>query len=182
VLGLRALEDEGERVIKRQDGRGVQAQLPIHLLRPVVRRQPRHARVATVRCPPVPPRARRCTFVLVSWVAPLGPPAHLLLLLALYLLAFSAPGLYRPRLNLSVLDDLPHLLKALVLAGGLQAAVLAALSAVDPLDRQLRHAVALLEAVFVLRGLAYAGVRALRRSGGRGIGPWSSEPETWASG
>jgi len=168
-------------IIKRQDGRGVQAQLPIHLLRPVVRRQPRHARVATARCPPVPPRARRLRLRPGLVGRPLGPPAHLLLL-ALYPPAFSAGGLYRPRLNLSVLDDLPHLLKALVLAGGLQAAVLAALSAVDPLDRQLRHAAALLGAVLVLRGLAYAGVRALRRSGGRGVGPWSSGPDTWASG
>ncbi len=83
-----------------------------------------------------------------------GNPVHVLVLLFLVLVFWRA-GLYRSRLNLSLLDDLPYILSAVLVALLFKVALISTLSGVDPPSRQLVHAVVLLSAVLLFRWIAY---------------------------
>jgi exopolysaccharide biosynthesis polyprenyl glycosylphosphotransferase len=88
----------------------------------------------------------------------------LLLVLALALTLFAASGLYRSRLTLSVLDDLPSLLGRALVAGAVVAAV--ALAAGFDIGREGLVTSALFGALVVgARTVAYTAIRAARRGG-----------------
>ena len=97
--------------------------------------------------------------LLVDGLAP-ADPAVLMAMLAWY----SSVGLYRSRLSLSVLDDLPYLLLG-VLAGTVAALVVdALLDVVVPVSMVLTS-VLLLGGVLLSRAVAYTTVKHARRSG-----------------
>jgi exopolysaccharide biosynthesis polyprenyl glycosylphosphotransferase len=89
---------------------------------------------------------------------------HLLVLLPL-LLAFGVAGLYRSRVTLSLLDDFPAILAAVVVAVAMKIALFGLISRDLAGARQLVHAGALLAAILIARGVAYAVVRWARSSG-----------------
>ena len=95
---------------------------------------------------------------------------------ALVVVAFSSGGLYRSRLSLSVLDDLPSLVARMLAAAAATSALGVALSTGDQ-ARPLLLAPAVVVLVLVVRTLAYAVVRRTRspRRTWR-TPPWSSVP------
>ncbi|WP_246066289.1 sugar transferase [Geodermatophilus aquaeductus] len=95
---------------------------------------------------------------------PGSPPAHAVALLFL-LLVFWRAGLYRSRLTLSLLDDLPYVLAAVVVAWLFKVAVFSVLPGVDAPARQVVHVVVLLVAVLTARLVAYRVVHTARCRG-----------------
>ncbi|MGY1794610.1 sugar transferase [Geodermatophilus sp. SYSU D00525] len=95
---------------------------------------------------------------------PGSPPVHAVALVFL-LLVFWRAGLYRSRLNLSLLDDLPYVLAAVVVAWTFKVALFAILPGVDPPIRQVTHFVVLLAAILVARLVAYRVVHTARCRG-----------------
>jgi len=95
---------------------------------------------------------------------PGSPLVHGLALVFL-LLAFWRAGLYRSRLTLSLVDDLPYVLAAVVVACTFKVALFSVLPGVDPPGRQVTHALVLLAAVLLLRMLAYRVVHTARCRG-----------------
>ncbi len=103
-------------------------------------------------------------FVVATAITAPANPIHVVVL-ATYVLVFYAAGLYRSRLNLSLLDDLPYILAASVVGFALKLALVSLLPSVDPPPRQVLHAVVLLAAVLVVRRIAYTVVRLARCRG-----------------
>ena len=93
-----------------------------------------------------------------------GNPVHLMVLLV-YVLVFYVAGLYRSRLNLSLLDDLPYILAASLVGFALKMSLIALFPSVDPPPRQVLHALVLLAAVLLVRWTAYTVVRKARCRG-----------------
>ncbi len=85
--------------------------------------------------------------------------------LAFLLLVFWRAGLYRSRLTLSLLDDLPYVLAAVIVAWTFKVAAFSVVSGVDPPGRQVVHTVVLLAAVLVVRLVAYRVVHTARCRG-----------------
>lgn len=104
-------------------------------------------------------------------VLPAGPPrGRELVLLAVVVVLYGAAGLYRSRLSLSVLDDLPQLTGRALAAAAVTVTVAVAVD-VDPVDAGLLGtAVLLAVAVLAMRTLAYGVVRKFRTRG------WVSHP------
>ncbi|MGY1735378.1 sugar transferase [Geodermatophilus sp. SYSU D00684] len=94
-----------------------------------------------------------------------GSPLAQGLALVFLLLVFWRAGLYRSRLTLSLLDDLPYLLAAVAVAWALKVALISVMPGVDPPARQVVHAGALLAAVLVVRFIAYRIVHFARCRG-----------------
>jgi exopolysaccharide biosynthesis polyprenyl glycosylphosphotransferase len=103
-------------------------------------------------------------FVVATALTHPTSPVHGLVLLFL-LLVFWRAGLYRSRLDLSLLDDLPYILAAMLVALTFKVALFAMLPDVDPPPRQVVHALVLLAAVLVVRWIAYWAVRTARCRG-----------------
>lgn len=94
-----------------------------------------------------------------------GPYGRDLVLLALVLCLYGSAGLYRSRLSLSALDDLPALAGRALAAGALTTTV-AVLVQAGPVDAGLiGTAVLLAVTVLLLRAVAYAVVRRVRTVG-----------------
>jgi exopolysaccharide biosynthesis polyprenyl glycosylphosphotransferase len=93
-----------------------------------------------------------------------GNPVHFVVLLV-YVLVFYVAGLYRSRLNLSLLDDLPYILAASLVGFALKMSLIALFPSVDPPPRQVLHALVLLAAVLLVRWTAYTVVRKARCRG-----------------
>ena len=94
---------------------------------------------------------------------PRVPGREAVVLASLAVLCFWAGGLYRSRLTLSVLDDLPTVLAGLLAASVPPLVVLDA-TGTRPADAVLGLLV-LLAAVVLARGASYAGLRSARASG-----------------
>ena len=75
----------------------------------------------------------------------------------------QAAGLYRGRISLSILDDVPRLVAG-VLAAGTMGALATALADPSITGTFFRGLAVLLVAMLVMRAIAYAGTRRLRRS------------------
>ena len=110
----------------------------------------------------------------VAWlvaVLPSGwPRGSHVVLLALVLMLYAAAGLYRSRLTLSALDDLPALAGRALVAAALTTSLALILGA-GPVDAGMFGTAAVLAvAVVLLRGLAYGVVRRFRTRG------WVSHP------
>ncbi|ADB73203.1 sugar transferase [Geodermatophilus obscurus] len=90
--------------------------------------------------------------------------AHGLALVCL-LLVFWRAGLYRSRLELSLLDDLPYVLAAVVVAWTFKVALFSVLPGVDPPVQQVVHVVVLLAVLLAARGIAYRVVHTARCRG-----------------
>jgi exopolysaccharide biosynthesis polyprenyl glycosylphosphotransferase len=92
-----------------------------------------------------------------------GPSSatHLLILLT-NLVIFSLAGLYRSRLTLSVLADLPYIVAALFVGFTLKVAVLGLEPGKVSLSKQAVHALVLVAAVALFRAIAYEVVRQAR--------------------
>jgi exopolysaccharide biosynthesis polyprenyl glycosylphosphotransferase len=103
-------------------------------------------------------------FVVATAITAPANPIHVIVLLV-YVLVFYVVGLYRSRLNLSLLDDLPYILGASVVGFALKLAFIALLPHVDPPPRQVLHALVLLVAVLVVRWIAYTVVGRARCRG-----------------
>ncbi len=91
-------------------------------------------------------------------------PVHILVLFV-NILTFAVAGLYRSRLNLSLLDDFPYIAAASVAGAALKIALFGLLSHVDPPRQQVVHALVLVLMVLLLRGTCYSVVKAARRRG-----------------
>jgi len=78
-------------------------------------------------------------------------------------IAFGVAGLYRPRLSLSVIEDLPYLVLALLAALTISTASLGVLVYKYPTISQIRAVPLLLGIVVFLRAFAYAVLRQARR-------------------
>ncbi|GAB3196450.1 hypothetical protein GCM10027261_19200 [Geodermatophilus arenarius] len=87
------------------------------------------------------------------------------LALVFLLLVFWRAGLYRSRLTLSLLDDLPYVLAAVAVAWAFKVAMAEVLPNVDTAGRQVVHVAALLVAVLVVRLVAYRVVHTARCRG-----------------
>jgi exopolysaccharide biosynthesis polyprenyl glycosylphosphotransferase len=90
--------------------------------------------------------------------------AHLLVLLV-NLVTFSLAGLYRSRLTLSVLADVPYIAAGLFVGFALKAGFLGFEPGVPSLSRQVLHAAVLFATVTVFRAIAYEVVREARSRG-----------------
>ncbi|MGY1662350.1 sugar transferase [Geodermatophilus sp. SYSU D00705] len=101
-------------------------------------------------------------FVIATLITRPTSPLHIAVL-GVNLVVFYVAGLYRSRLNLSLLDDLPYLLAASVVGFAIKLALIPVFPSVDPPLRQVVHALVLLAAVLVVRRLAYTVVRRARR-------------------
>ncbi len=91
-------------------------------------------------------------------------PVHFVVLVV-NILAFAAAGLYRSRLTLSLLDDLPYIVAAVMVGAALKVTLFALVPHVDPPRRQVVHAVVLLLAVLLFRRIAYTVVKQARCRG-----------------
>ncbi len=99
-------------------------------------------------------------------VAATGPLRGLhVVLLALTLGLFASAGLYRPRLSLSVLDDLPSLAGRPLAAVAVTTTLGAVLHATYPVESLLVTAIVMVVAIPALRCLGYAVVRRVRHDG-----------------
>ncbi|GAA4864460.1 exopolysaccharide biosynthesis polyprenyl glycosylphosphotransferase [Actinomycetospora straminea] len=103
-------------------------------------------------------------FVLASAITLPTSPTHLLVLL-ITLITLSMAGLYRSRLKLSLLDDLPYLIAAVVAGLALKVSLSTFVPGIDPPLEQVEHVTVLLLVVIVVRSIAYAIVRGARRRG-----------------
>lgn len=92
-------------------------------------------------------------------------PVHVVVLVVNIVVFVAAAGLYRSRLNLSLLDDLPYIAAAVVVGLALKMTLFALLLGVAPPPRQVVHALVLLAAVLLVRRLEYAAVRWARGRG-----------------
>lgn len=104
--------------------------------------------------------------VLAIW-AVVGPPAATVLAALVVLVAtFSGAGLYRSRLTLSVLDDLPYI-TACVAACVLSAVTVDSWTSgsTASVHSQVRQLALLLPVLLLMRSLAYLGIRFGRRNG-----------------
>lgn len=88
-----------------------------------------------------------------------------LLVLVILIPIFGFAGLYRSRLTLSLLDDLPHLAGAILVGLAVNVAIVSLVPAADPPPRQLVHVVVLFALLSACRWLAYRVVRLARRRG-----------------
>jgi exopolysaccharide biosynthesis polyprenyl glycosylphosphotransferase len=86
-------------------------------------------------------------------------------LFAIIVLLFHAGGLYRPRLSLSLLDDVPAIVGR-ALAGGAAAMVLVGLSDGVAGTRRLATSAVFGALALITRSIAYAVIRLVRRRGG----------------
>ena len=94
-----------------------------------------------------------------------GPRGSHLVLLALVVMLYASAGLYRSRLSLSALDDLPALAGRALVAAALTTSIALVID-VGPVDaRLLGTAVVLAASVVLLRGAAYGVVRRFRARG-----------------
>ena len=103
-------------------------------------------------------------FAIATVITSPTSPVHVVVLLV-YLVVFYVAGLYRSRLNLSLLDDLPYILAASVVGFAIKLALISLFPHVDPPGQQVVHAVALLAVVLVVRRIAYTVVRRARCRG-----------------
>jgi exopolysaccharide biosynthesis polyprenyl glycosylphosphotransferase len=103
-------------------------------------------------------------FMVATAITTPSNPVHFLVL-PVYVAVFYVAGLYRSRLMLSLLDDLPYILAASVVGFAIKLALISLSPTVDPPPRQVLHAVVLLVAVLVVRQVAYTVVRTARRHG-----------------
>ncbi len=103
-------------------------------------------------------------FVVATAITAPANPVHVVVL-GVYVLVFYAAGLYRSRLNLSLLDDLPYIAAASLVGFALKLSLLALFPSVDPPPRQVLHALVLLAAVLLVRRIAYTVVRTARSRG-----------------
>ena len=103
-------------------------------------------------------------FMVATAITTPSNPVHFLVL-PVYVAVFYVAGLYRSRLMLSLLDDLPYILAASVVGFAIKLAFISLSPTVDPPPRQVLHAVVLLVAVLVVRQVAYTIVRTARRHG-----------------
>jgi exopolysaccharide biosynthesis polyprenyl glycosylphosphotransferase len=90
---------------------------------------------------------------------------HHLLLLVLDVAVFAAAGLYRSRLSLRLLDDLPYIAAAVAVGFTLNVTLAVFFPGMDSPRQQLVHFAALLATVSAVRCLAYLVVRTARRRG-----------------
>ncbi|MGR7026729.1 sugar transferase [Geodermatophilus sp. URMC 62] len=103
-------------------------------------------------------------FVIATAITTPANPVHVVVL-GVYVAVFYVVGLYRSRLNLSLLDDLPYILAASLVGFALKLALISLFPHVDPPPRQVLHALVLLAAVLVVRWIAYTVVRRARCRG-----------------
>jgi exopolysaccharide biosynthesis polyprenyl glycosylphosphotransferase len=103
-------------------------------------------------------------FVIATVITQPTNPVHGVVLLV-YLAVFYAAGLYRSRLNLSLLDDVPYILAASLVGFALKLALISLFPHVDPPPQQVVHALVLLAAVLLVRRIAYTVVRRARCRG-----------------
>lgn len=103
-------------------------------------------------------------FVLATLITHPGSPLHVVSLLVT-IFTFQVAGLYRSRLSLSLLDDFPYIVAAMLVALTLKVTLFALVSGVDRPQRQLYHALVLFFMVSAWRWFAYAVVRAARTRG-----------------
>lgn len=94
-----------------------------------------------------------------------GPLGQDLVLLVVVLALYASAGLYRSRLSLSALDDLPALTGRALVAAALTSSLALALGAASQTSRLFGTATLLAVAVVVLRAVAYAVVRRFRARG-----------------
>ena len=97
----------------------------------------------------------------------LNPPLRglHLVLLGLTVALFAAGGLYKPRLSLSVLDDLPSLVGRPLAAAAITTTADVALNSGAAAEPLLLTTALLCAAIVTLRGVGYAVVRRCRRDG-----------------
>ncbi len=99
-------------------------------------------------------------------VAPRGGPLGQDLVLLLVVLAlYASAGLYRSRLSLSALDDLPALVGRALVAAALTSSLALALGSASATSRLFGTAAVMAVAVVVLRAVAYNVVRRFRARG-----------------
>jgi exopolysaccharide biosynthesis polyprenyl glycosylphosphotransferase len=103
-------------------------------------------------------------FVIATAITTPANPVHVVVL-GVYVAVFYVVGLYRSRLDLSLLDDLPYILAASLVGFALKLALISLFPHVDPPPRQVLHALVLLAAVLVVRWIAYTVVRRARCRG-----------------
>jgi exopolysaccharide biosynthesis polyprenyl glycosylphosphotransferase len=103
-------------------------------------------------------------FVIATAITQPTSPIHVVVLL-IYLVAFYVAGLYRSRLELSLLDDLPYIVGASIVGIAFKLATISLLPDVDPPPQQLLHGGVLLVAVLLIRATAYWVVRRARCRG-----------------
>ncbi len=103
-------------------------------------------------------------FVIATAITTPASPVHVVVLVV-YVAVFYVAGLYRSRLNLSLLDDLPYIFAASIVGFALKLALISLLPHVDPPPRQVLHALVLLAAVLLVRQIAYTVVRTARCRG-----------------
>jgi exopolysaccharide biosynthesis polyprenyl glycosylphosphotransferase len=103
-------------------------------------------------------------FVVAAWWTSSHPTVKTLAVLLLILALFQNAGLYRPRLNLSVLDDAPGILGRALAAGAL-AMVLGGLNDGSAGIRRLATCALFGAVSLAFRAAAYAAIRTTRRAG-----------------
>ncbi len=104
-------------------------------------------------------------FAVATAITTPGSPVAHGLALAFLLLVFWRAGLYRSRLTLSLLDDLPYVLAAVAVAWALKVALFSLLPGVDGPGQQVVHVLVVLAAVLLFRLVAYRVVRTARCRG-----------------
>jgi exopolysaccharide biosynthesis polyprenyl glycosylphosphotransferase len=109
--------------------------------------------------------AADCTAWLVAVLLNGDPTGRDFVLLALTLSLYAAAGLYRSRLSLSVLDDLPALVGRVLAAAAITTSFALVLDAALVQARLLGTAALMAGLVLLLRGGAYTVVRRFRAAG-----------------
>jgi exopolysaccharide biosynthesis polyprenyl glycosylphosphotransferase len=150
---------------------GVPPENLLHLTRSI--RPSRVAAVALPRPEPLWLRYGVSPYLLVGDVAAFALATVLaanasgyhLLVLVLNVVVFTAAGLYRSRLNLRLLDDLPYIGAAVAVVFALNVTLGVFMTGMSPPREQLIHAAALLGTVCAVRFLGYLVVRTARRRG-----------------
>jgi exopolysaccharide biosynthesis polyprenyl glycosylphosphotransferase len=93
-------------------------------------------------------------FAVATAITTPNSPLHVLVLPA-FVVVFWRAGLYRSRLNLSLLDDLPYITGAMVVAWAFKVALFGLVPGIAPPPRQILHVLVLFAAVLLFRGTAY---------------------------
>ncbi len=101
-------------------------------------------------------------FILVGFLSP-SLPSQQVIVLPIILASFYMSGLYRSRLNLSLLDDIPYIAKGLVV--GFLSAVAINTATDSGNERDLLQWMLLLPVLSLIRFIAYFAVRSTRRNG-----------------
>ncbi len=104
-------------------------------------------------------------FAAATAVTTPGSPVAHGLALSFLLVVFWRAGLYRSRLTLSLLDDLPYVLAAVAVAWAMKVALFSLLPGVDGPGRQVVHVLVVLAAVLLFRLVAYRLVHTARCRG-----------------